>query len=964
MYPRTLVTHSTVGRYGHPVTTWGLLVLSFLLAGMLPAAHAAQNSQPVIVQLDPRATAADGTIQYAFIVTDNSMALSVVRVDLISRAASRFKVFRDGAVFVVDSQLGGSRVGLDLTEITDSGLAPGRFDHSSGNEMENPGADGFDVRVVFQDGSQLEGMMVNVGDSDDNDPSLWEFDSSNVSYGQRDEDRVLFTGDFETGTVSVNDWAYIESSFSDHSKQIKTVSDLARSGSYAAEFQLEESDPKWNGANLHGAQVVAKAPNAMGLSGDGRDDVSISHTSSEGVTRWYGVSTYFPSGSRIDPGPGFLTLLQLVSEADDDAGGRDLRGNDAVVNLEVTADGEYQIHRQWDASPYSNSAGANSNREKFVVGSIVRDAWVDWVFRVHWAYDKTGTLEVWRNGIKVVDVRDKPVCYNDNGGVEFKLGSLAGIEDLDYPKTVLVDEVRVGDEFASYADVAPGDEMSMVPARSTDRVDSDHTGSVGVSTDTNRTPAPVSGSSAAVFSWEGRVNAAGDDAEEDRETGMVNLSSIDLNLGYDGMTRITGMRFANIDIPNGAQILRAYVQFTADEIGTDSVSLSIRGENADSAEDYASSAGNISTRDVTQAQVSWSPEPWENVGVAGVAQRTADLSAIVQEIVNRSGWKPGNALAIMVAGNLAGKRTAVSFNGDADSAPVLYVDYAVGDGDDSLRAPNEAPVVDVYAPGDGAYYRQGDSINFTASVTDAEEGNITPRLIWESDIDGRIGTGGKVTRPDLSVGTHTVVASVTDSEGLSHSVSVTLTVAQASTRTFVWEGRVSAGRDDAEENLSTGKVYRRNRDLELAYDKAPQRVGLRFTDVAVPRGATIVKSYIQFTADEAHSDATTVMIEGQDADDASPFRSRVGNLSSRPTTPGVNWSPAAWNRIGEAQSAQRTPDLSSIVQAIVSRSRWESGNALAMLISSPSGAATRRVAESYEGKRKAAALLRVEYTLP
>jgi hypothetical protein len=61
------------------------------------------------------------------------------------------------------------------------------------------------------------------------------------------------------------------------------------------------------------------------------------------------------------------------------------------------------------------------------------------------------------------------------------------------------------------------------------------------------------------------------------------------------------------------------------------------------------------------------------VGEAGSDQQTSDISSIIQEIVDRPGWSGGNSLAIIITG--VGRRTAESFNGDADAAPVLHVEY-------------------------------------------------------------------------------------------------------------------------------------------------------------------------------------------------------------------------------------------------------------------------------------------------
>jgi hypothetical protein len=52
---------------------------------------------------------------------------------------------------------------------------------------------------------------------------------------------------------------------------------------------------------------------------------------------------------------------------------------------------------------------------------------------------------------------------------------------------------------------------------------------------------------------------------------------------------------------------------------------------------------------------------------------TPDLSAVIQEIVSRSGWAPDNALAIIVTGT--NERSAWAYDGLKALAPRLYVEY-------------------------------------------------------------------------------------------------------------------------------------------------------------------------------------------------------------------------------------------------------------------------------------------------
>jgi len=58
---------------------------------------------------------------------------------------------------------------------------------------------------------------------------------------------------------------------------------------------------------------------------------------------------------------------------------------------------------------------------------------------------------------------------------------------------------------------------------------------------------------------------------------------------------------------------------------------------------------------------------------------------------------------------------------------------------------------------------------------DAEDGDLTTSLVWVSNLDGQIGTGGSFSAV-LSSGTHTITTTVSDSGGLTSSNAITITV--------------------------------------------------------------------------------------------------------------------------------------------------------------------------------------------
>jgi hypothetical protein len=171
---------------------------------------------------------------------------------------------------------------------------------------------------------------------------------------------------------------------------------------------------------------------------------------------------------------------------------------------------------------------------------------------------------------------------------------------------------------------------------------------------------------------EQRIAVGADDAEESA-TGTVSTGNKDLELVQEKTLQTVGLRFRGLALPQGATIVSATVQFKADETDAVATDLTFRAQAADNAPTFVNTVTNISSRPTTTASAVWSPPPWNLVGEAGPAQRTSDISAVVQEVVDRPGWASGNALVLVVTGS--GKRVAFSFNGDAAGAPMLRVSY-------------------------------------------------------------------------------------------------------------------------------------------------------------------------------------------------------------------------------------------------------------------------------------------------
>jgi hypothetical protein len=91
---------------------------------------------------------------------------------------------------------------------------------------------------------------------------------------------------------------------------------------------------------------------------------------------------------------------------------------------------------------------------------------------------------------------------------------------------------------------------------------------------------------------------------------------------------------------------------------------------------------------------------------------------------------------------------------------------------------NTSPVVSIEAPASGASFPSGTDVTFTGSASDVEDDDLTltEAIVWTSNPDGEIATGGSFTASLLSAGTHLITAAATDSFGSAASDTITITI--------------------------------------------------------------------------------------------------------------------------------------------------------------------------------------------
>ncbi|MGH1490119.1 MAG: metallophosphoesterase family protein [Acidimicrobiales bacterium] len=168
-----------------------------------------------------------------------------------------------------------------------------------------------------------------------------------------------------------------------------------------------------------------------------------------------------------------------------------------------------------------------------------------------------------------------------------------------------------------------------------------------------------------------RIATWDDDVEEPLADNSLYRDSSDLELvndaGYKGRQAV-GLRFRNLDLPPGAVIEAAEIRFVADESDSEPTTVVIRGHDTGDSWSFSAPAP-LTGRQVTSASATWSPSQWRT----GQLYSTPDLSAVIQEIIDRGDWAVRNDLTLIITGS--GQRTAESYNGDRAKAPLLHIEY-------------------------------------------------------------------------------------------------------------------------------------------------------------------------------------------------------------------------------------------------------------------------------------------------
>ena len=175
-----------------------------------------------------------------------------------------------------------------------------------------------------------------------------------------------------------------------------------------------------------------------------------------------------------------------------------------------------------------------------------------------------------------------------------------------------------------------------------------------------------------VSPFDGQVTVNADDGLS-TSTGIFDGNNI--RIGQNGgNTRDSFFRFLDVQIPQAATIDVAFVTVSGDENSSAAVKTQIHAEDADDAVAPTTAAEHAA--DVrTTAFTTWDDE----AVLIDVDVNSPSIVTVIQEIVDRGSWVPGNALMILVDdnGSAGGNQHFWNdFNNDSTRAMQLHVEFS------------------------------------------------------------------------------------------------------------------------------------------------------------------------------------------------------------------------------------------------------------------------------------------------
>ncbi len=165
------------------------------------------------------------------------------------------------------------------------------------------------------------------------------------------------------------------------------------------------------------------------------------------------------------------------------------------------------------------------------------------------------------------------------------------------------------------------------------------------------------------------ITTSTDDGFQAGPSGSIELDGTSYKVDNNDALRF---RFTNIDIPQGAKIKEAYIQFESTaKSKNDDAHFDVYAEAVDNA---PSAVASYFGGDYYEDGKSHHHDKW-HVGDREEEQRV-DVEDVTEDVIDRDGWSAGNAIAFHIESH-DGARSLAMFDHPTASPPTLYIEYEV-----------------------------------------------------------------------------------------------------------------------------------------------------------------------------------------------------------------------------------------------------------------------------------------------
>jgi hypothetical protein len=389
---------------------------------------------------------------------------------------------------------------------------------------------------------------------------------------------------------------------------------------------------------------------------------------------------------------------------------------------------------------------------------------------------------------------------------------------------------------------------------------------------------------------------------------VFNAGSIELGSIISGTVTCAGLRFQNVDLPEGAQIMDARLTFKAWEsapAGTSTKNVTIVGEKVLGPKTYATSPNPSTHPDLpinrkANSPLTTSAVVWNNIPAwqVGSTYSSPSIANIIQEIVTQQGWHAYSpegfkAISLLLSGNEL--RKVYSSNDGQTHAPLLYIEYTLGD-----------PTT----PGQPRMSIAADQLSLSRSCNQGQTALSSQFKL------ANIGTG------QLNYSVAVNYATGAGWLALSPGYAGTMTLASGAEQLFTlaYQPNLSPGEYKATVRLSGPNSQPTTYDIAVVLTVNPP--------------ATACEDYPLYTK-QSSSPAALILLDLSES---------MGEFVD--VTAGV--------------SLPRSPNLKSLVKHLVSKTDWAPGNSMVFNIRRASGSPVYK-ARSYDGSTASSPMLEITY---